>query len=89
MTGRIFLLAIFFSGSSVGRQHGFPLMSDEQVMHVIGVLLLIRQNAFHHHAGRWISVTEVPNQLAIMITRDPLGDQVSLIISIRFPPTTY
>src|SRR5262245_53461359 len=59
-------------------QHGPAFVTDEQIMHVVCVLLLDDQYAFQHDARSGIVVPEVTDQFAIMINGNPLGDQVLL-----------
>ena len=60
------------------REHRFAFVRHQQIVHVVGVLLFVGEDAFHHHARGGILVGEVANQLAIMLARDPLGHQVLL-----------
>ena len=58
--------------------NGPPFVRHQQVVHVVGMLFLGRENPLEHHARGRVLLAEVADQLAIVIDRDPLGDQVLL-----------
>ena len=45
-------------------------------MHVVGVLFFLDQDPFDHLAGARILVAKVSDQLAVVIYRNPFGNQV-------------
>jgi hypothetical protein len=51
-------------------------MRDQQVVHVIGMFFLDPEDAFDHHPRAGVVIAEIPDQLAVVIDRDALGDQV-------------
>ena len=53
-------------------------MSDEQIVHVVGVVLFLREDALEHHARGRVLVGEVAHQLAVVLARDALRDEVLL-----------
>src|SRR5262249_50225450 len=53
-----------------------PAVTDEQVEHVAGVLLLLGQDALDHHPGDRVLLAEVARQFTVVLDRDALGDQV-------------
>src|SRR6185503_13846301 len=59
-------------------EHRFALMSHQQIVHVVGVLFFHSQDLFEHSSGRGIVIAEVANELAIVVYRNPLRDQVLL-----------
>src|SRR5206468_11210811 len=59
-------------------EHRPSLVSHEQVVHVVRMLVLLRQNPFEEHPGGRISVAEVAHHLAVGLDGDALGNQVFL-----------
>src|SRR5213594_4998965 len=59
-------------------EHRPTFMGHEQVVHVVGVLLLLRQDALEEHPGGRIPVAEVAHHLTVRLDGDALGDQVFL-----------
>src|SRR6266568_2379237 len=59
------------------RRSGAPLL-DEEVVHVVGVLLLLGQDRLQHVAGGRVVVGEVPDHGPVGLDRDPLSDEVLL-----------
>src|SRR5215467_12002040 len=53
-------------------------MTDEEVMHVIGVLFLLSQNPLHQNACRRVLVRKIPDHVAIRFDGDALSDQIFL-----------
>ena len=51
-------------------------MSYQQIMHVVGVLLFLHQNALHHHTCCRILVGEETYQFTIVIAGNPLGNKI-------------
>ena len=51
-------------------------MRGEEVVHIIGMLFLDAQDALQHCPGAAIAVAEIADQLAVMIDRNALGDQI-------------
>jgi len=47
-------------------------MRDEEIVHVVGVLFLFRQDALEHQTRRRILVAEITDQLAIVIDGETL-----------------
>src|SRR5213593_2995725 len=59
-------------------EHRPTFTGHEQVVHVVGVLLLLRQDALEEHPGGRIPVAEVAHHLTVRLDGDALGDQVFL-----------
>ena len=59
-------------------EHRPALVSHEQVVHVVRMLLLLRQNPFEEHPGGRIPVAEVAHHLAVGLDGDALGNQIFL-----------
>src|SRR5579863_6599564 len=57
-------------------QHRSPLMGDQKVVHVVGMLFLDPQDGFDHYPGTGIVIAEIADQFAVMIDRDAFGNQV-------------
>src|SRR5262245_8934093 len=57
-------------------EHGAAFVSDQQVVHVVGVLLFLGQDALEEHAGGRVLVAEIAHHLAIGLDGDALGDEV-------------
>jgi len=53
-------------------------MRGEEVVHIIGMFFLDAQDALQHCPGAAIAVAEIADQLAVMIDRNALGDQIFL-----------
>src|SRR5512147_2458019 len=70
-------------------EHRPALVADEQVVHVVRVLLLLREDALEQDARGRVLLTEIADQIAVGLDRDPLCDRFSLIMSTRFSPSTY
>ena len=51
-------------------------MSNQEIVHVVGVLDFIHQDPFHHDARGGIFVGKEPDQFLVMVTGDPLSDQI-------------
>jgi len=51
-------------------------MRDQQVVHIVCVLLLHAKDALKHDASCRIVIAKIANELAIMIDRDAFGDEV-------------
>lgn len=51
-------------------------MRGEKVMHIVGMLFLDAQDALQHCPGAGIVVDEITDQLAVMVDRNALGDQI-------------
>jgi len=64
-------------------------MGDQEVVHIVGMLLFVGENSFQHYAGGRILFAEIADQFPIMLARDALGNEIFLIISIRFAPSMY
>src|SRR5207253_9951241 len=58
------------------REHRLSLMADEQVVHVVRVLFLLRQDSLEHHARGRVLVAEVAHHLAVRLDGDALGGEV-------------
>src|SRR6266481_5427170 len=59
-------------------EHRPAFMGHEQVVHVVRVLLLLREDPFEEHPGGRIPVAEVAHHLAVGLDGDALGDQIFL-----------
>src|SRR2546425_4034909 len=59
-------------------EHRLSLMADEQVVHVVCVLFLLRQDSLEQHARGRVLVSEIAHHLAVRLDGDALGDQVFL-----------
>src|SRR5438876_1019149 len=59
-------------------EHRPAFMSHEQVVHVVRVLLLLREDPFEQHPCGGIPVAEVAHHLAVGLDGDALGDQIFL-----------
>src|SRR6266404_1167434 len=59
-------------------EHRPAFMGHEQVVHVVRMLLLLRQNPFEEHPGGRIPVAEVAHHLAVGLDGDAFGNQIFL-----------
>src|SRR5437016_8650313 len=59
-------------------QHRPALVAHEEIVHVVGVLLLLREDTLQQHPSRRIPVAEVAHHLAVALDGDTLGDEVFL-----------
>src|SRR5438094_557907 len=59
-------------------EHRPTFMGHEQVVHVVRVLLLLREDPFEEHPGGGIPVAEVAHHPAVGLDGDALGDQIFL-----------
>src|SRR6202011_2453924 len=55
-----------------------PAVRHEQIAHVVRVLFFHREDLLEHGARRGVAVAEEMDQLAVVLDRDALGDQVFL-----------
>ena len=51
-------------------------MSDEQIVHVVRVLFLLRQNPLEQHARGHILVAEMAHHIPVRLDGDALGNQI-------------
>src|SRR3989441_6305223 len=56
-------------------EHRLALVADEQVVHVVRVLFLLRQDPLQHHARGRVLVAEVAHHLTVRLDGNTLGDQ--------------
>jgi hypothetical protein len=66
------------SGAESLFQHGFPFVGHKQVVHFVGVFLFLDQGTLDHPSSAGVVITEISNQLAVMVDRDSFGDQIFL-----------
>src|SRR6266850_8534949 len=59
-------------------QHRPALVAHEEIVHVVGVLLLLREDTLQQPPSRRIPVAEVAHHLAVGFDGDTLGDEVFL-----------
>src|SRR5438128_175248 len=59
-------------------EHRPAFMGHEQVVHVVRMLLLLREDPFEEHPCGGIPVAEVAHHLAVGLDGDALGDQIFL-----------
>jgi hypothetical protein len=65
-----------FSGGTLLFEHRPALMSDQQVVHVVRVLFLLRQNPLEQHARGHILVAEMAHHIPVRLDGDALGNQI-------------
>jgi len=63
-------------------EHRPALVADEQVVHVVRVLFLLRQDALEQHARGRVLVAEIAHHLAVRLDGDALADQVLLVLGM-------
>ena len=59
-------------------QHRPALVGREEVVHIVGVLLFLRQDPLEQHPRRRIPIPEVAHHLAIGFDRNALGNEILL-----------
>src|SRR6266404_3808153 len=59
-------------------EHRPAFMGHEQVVHVVRVLLLLREDPFEEHPGSRIPIAEVAHHLAVGLDGDALGNEIFL-----------
>src|SRR6266567_4445839 len=55
-------------------------MGHEQVVHVVRMLLLLREDPFEEHPGGGIPVAEVAHHLTVGLDGDPLGEKIEMLL---------
>src|SRR5581483_5654341 len=58
------------------REGGRPLASDQKVVQVVRVLLLLSEDVFEQPSGRRVVITEEANPAAVALDRDAFGDEI-------------